>query len=372
MMTFDTSKLKKEEQAIFRLRELYAKYGYSQYKMSKFEEYDLYVRNKNFLISDSVITFTDTNGKLLALKPDVTLSIVKNSRAAAGQVQKVYYNENVYRISGKSQAYKEIMQVGLECIGDIDSYCIGEVLSLACQSLDAIGENYILGVSHMGLLSLILDRITVPQESRRALLECIAQKNTHEAATICRADGIDEERIALLQAFTNCSGDVTAAFESLYALQQDAEWQSTVQSFEQTVTGLPFSHLRIDFSVINDLRYYNGTVFQGYVAGIPERILSGGQYDNLMHRMEKKAGAIGFAIYLDRLESLDAAMPQYDIDTVLLYTAQDSPIAVRRVVEALTAEGIGVMAQKSVPEKLKYRQLLRITESGVETLETNA
>ena len=120
------------------------------------------------------------------------------------------------------------------------------------------------------------------------------------------------------------------------------------------------------------LTLQNGTVFQGYVAGIPERILSGGQYDNLMHRMEKKAGAIGFAIYLDRLESLDAAMPQYDIDTVLLYTAQDSPIAVRRVVEALTAEGIGVMAQKTVPEKLRYRQLLRITESGVETLETNA
>ena len=62
-----------QEKVIFSLRGLYRSYGYTQYKMSKFEEYDLYANNKDFLISDRVITFTDTNGKLMALKPDVTL-----------------------------------------------------------------------------------------------------------------------------------------------------------------------------------------------------------------------------------------------------------------------------------------------------------
>ena len=104
-MNIDKMKLKTDERAIFALRELYGKYGYSQYKMSKFEEYDLYVRNKNFLISDNIITFTDTNGKLMALKPDVTLSIIKNSKDEADQLQKVYYNENVYRISGSTKAF---------------------------------------------------------------------------------------------------------------------------------------------------------------------------------------------------------------------------------------------------------------------------
>ena len=75
----DKMLLKNDEKAVFALRSLYEKYGYSQFKMSKFEEYDLYVRNKDFLVSDNIITFTDTNGKLMALKPDVTLSIIKNS-----------------------------------------------------------------------------------------------------------------------------------------------------------------------------------------------------------------------------------------------------------------------------------------------------
>ena len=86
--------LKNEERAVFRLRELYRRHGYLPYKMSKFEEYDLYVRNKSFLVSDHILTFTDVDGKLMALKPDVTLSILKNCQGGPG-LQKVYYHENV-------------------------------------------------------------------------------------------------------------------------------------------------------------------------------------------------------------------------------------------------------------------------------------
>lgn len=116
-MNIDSNSLKYDERAIFVLRSLYSKYGYSYYKMSKFEEYDLYVRNKDFLVSDSVITFTDTNGRLMALKPDVTLSIIRHIKDEPGVVQKLFYNENVYRVSQKTRTFKEIMQVGLECVG---------------------------------------------------------------------------------------------------------------------------------------------------------------------------------------------------------------------------------------------------------------
>ena len=140
------------EQAAARLQGLYRQYGYLPYKMSKFEEYDLYVKNKEFLIGDGVITFTDTDGKLLALKPDVTLSIIQNSKDISGVTQKVYYNENVYRISGSTHTFKEIMQTGLECIGDIDIYSLSEVVMLAVRSLAVVSETYLLDLSHMGIV----------------------------------------------------------------------------------------------------------------------------------------------------------------------------------------------------------------------------
>ena len=76
-MKFDENVLENGERVAYGLGQLYHKYGYVRYKISKFEEYDLYVRNKDFLVSDRVITFTGEGGKLLALKPDVTLSIIK-------------------------------------------------------------------------------------------------------------------------------------------------------------------------------------------------------------------------------------------------------------------------------------------------------
>ena len=53
----DEALLKQDEQAVYTLRNLFRRYGYLPYKMSKFEEYDLYVRNKDFLVSDRIITF---------------------------------------------------------------------------------------------------------------------------------------------------------------------------------------------------------------------------------------------------------------------------------------------------------------------------
>ena len=89
-MELDWTILRSEEQTMYRLRGLYERYGYRRFKMSKFEEYDLYIRNKDFLVSDRMITFTDARGVLMALKPDITLSIIKNN---SGDSEKVYYNE---------------------------------------------------------------------------------------------------------------------------------------------------------------------------------------------------------------------------------------------------------------------------------------
>ena len=95
----------KNEKTLAALRDLYTSYGYAQYRMRKFEEYELYVRNKSFLTSDHMITFTDREGRLMALKPDVTLSIVKNTRENAG-TEKVYYHESVYREEKGSNSFQ--------------------------------------------------------------------------------------------------------------------------------------------------------------------------------------------------------------------------------------------------------------------------
>ena len=370
-MTLSNEVLKQDERAIFSLRSLYRSYGYSQFKMSKFEEYDLYVRNKSFLVSDHIITFTDTNGKLMALKPDVTLSIVKNSKDTPDCVQKVYYDENVYRVSGGHSSYREIMQAGLECIGAVDSYCIAEVLTLAIESLSQISPDFVLDVSHLGILSAVLEAIPVSDAGRAQLLHCVSEKNLHGVDEVCISEGITPEAASTLKALISGYGTVSTVLPKLASLL-DGESASLLDELASVLASVPSDKLRIDFSVTGDLRYYNGIVFKGFVNGIPQSILSGGQYDNLLKKMGRKSGAIGFALYLDLLEELADAPKEYDVDAVLLYDAKTPVNDVMQAVKALTEEGKTVSAQQTVPEKLRYRTLCKITEKGVETIETNA
>ena len=169
------------EQMALDLGALFESSGYLPYKMSKFEEYDLYARNKDFLISDGVITFTDLSGKLMALKPDVTLSIAKNSKDLPW-VQKVYYKENVYRVSRGAHGYKEIMQLGLEALGEIDDYTVLEVLSLAEQSLSRISDESVLEVSHLGIIKELTDSLGIPLECREQLVKLMTLGLTEKEA----------------------------------------------------------------------------------------------------------------------------------------------------------------------------------------------
>ena len=137
----ELTSLRPDERAGLRLRELYRSHGYLPYRMSKFEPYDLYVKNKSFLVSENILTFTDTDGRLMALKPDVTLSIVKNAQPPAGALEKVCYSENVYRTTAAGLGFREIMQTGLECIGNLDLAAMSEVLALAAESLAMLGDD---------------------------------------------------------------------------------------------------------------------------------------------------------------------------------------------------------------------------------------
>ena len=291
-----------QEKVIFGLRGLYRSYGYTQYKMSKFEEYDLYANNKDFLISDSVITFTDTNGKLMALKPDVTLSIIKNIKDRSEGVQKLFYNENVYRISKGNQSYKEIMQVGLECIGDISQEDIRQVIILAAKSLQSISENSVLNVTNLDLLSQVIGAAEQAGVKAADILECVEEKNE---AGLKKLD-LPENVLTVLSALIRASGRATQVLPALIK-NLDGLWDTaSLQSLLQLVGSIEDEEvskiLQVDFSVVSDINYYNGIIFKGFVEGVPSAVLSGGQYDKLMKKMKHSSSAVGFAVYLDMLD----------------------------------------------------------------------
>lgn len=307
-MNFLTDVLDKNEIVLYKLRKLYMDSGYKKYRMSKFEEYDLYVQNKDFLISSNIITFNDIDGKLMALKPDVTLSIIKNTKDNKDDVQKLFYNENVYRASNETQSFKEIMQAGVECIGNIDTKCICENIILAAKSLSMIKEDYILDISHLGIIEKITDTLELSKNGKKAILKAFGEKNVAAIDEILSSEGIEIDKGEPLKILIVTYGSFNTIINTLkekdfYPLIADE--LKLLEEISETVNKNGLSDkVRIDFSVINNMSYYNGIAFNGFIYGIPEGVLSGGQYDKLMNKMGKKSGAIGFAVYLDVLDRM--------------------------------------------------------------------
>lgn len=357
------SVLRSEERTVLTLRSLYERYGYKKYKMNKFEHYDLYSDNKSFLSGESIVTFADPKGKLLALKPDMTLSIVKNAPDDFSLPHKVYYSENVYRAQYPDSGIREIMQVGIEYIGEMDLYAETEVLTLACRSLSEISGNFIIGISHLGIITALYDASGLPDSAdvKKKISRCIAGKNVHELTAICEKYNIGSDytkrfcSLAKLYGTPDKTHDILA--ETVKDCPAAAEAAKELESICSVLTNEGYgANTAIDFSITNDMDYYNGITFLGFVDGVPQSVLSGGRYDSLVKKLGKNAGAVGFAVYPDRLEKLFSQNEDtaHD-DTVYLVYGNESPDRVLSRADLLSVAGHRVVCVKEMPADKSLR-----------------
>ena len=303
-MELDLDILRPQERLSLQLRLLYERAGFRQYRMGRFEEYGLYQENRRFLASDQVITFTDLDGRLLALKPDVTLSIAKNASVDPGDCGRFYYLENVYRPSQESHTFQEISQMGLECIGAVDGGVTAQVVSLACQSLALTGRDFVLELSHMGFVTGLLDAVGAPESIRPRLLTCIRDRNQHELQAA--AAGLSRQGTDALCRLGSLAGDWEAVLAAAEPIALNASMGAALTELRTLCETLAAEgrRIRLDLSLVNDMEYYNGLVLQGYLEGLPRAVLRGGRYDPLAEQFRPGAKAVGFALYLDELDRL--------------------------------------------------------------------
>lgn len=366
---FDEKRLRADERIAMTLRSIYESYGYTPYKMSKFEEYELYSNNIDFLGEGGVLTFTGVNGRLMALKPDVTLSIVKNFKGSSG-TQKVYYKENVYRCAGRGESFKELPQCGIECIGDVGSYETSEILFLAVKSLEVTERPFKLEISHMGVLASLIPDILSAQRIKDELFTCIKRKNTDGIKELAKTYGAEESDCSPLCEAIALNGSAMEVIASLKRLCP-TEGLSAVRELEEAVSFLIDlgykDNIGIDLSILNDMNYYRSLVFRGYIDCIPDGILSGGRYDDLVKKMGRDCKAIGFALSLNKLEELSRNESPDIIDAVVLYDKNTPAVTVFNCCQNLRDDGLYVVALPSYSENLGGRRIFDLTADGVIT-----
>ncbi len=347
-----------EDKLTIELAELFEKYGYKKYCMDKFEEYSFYSDNRDFLSGEGIIAFNNSDGRLMALKPDITLSIVKNSRISSDTLTKSYYNESVYRIGKNTHDYKEIKQTGVEVLGKLDAYSISEIILLALESLDKIDTENILSISHMSVISELIEKYNISRKLRKKIIEFIIGKNMHDLRKLLIENEIDADKFIEI---VSISGRIDCVVEKLEKFTTDGfDFEQAISDFKVISDTIRINdtdkNVTVDFSVLNNTDYYNGIIFQGFVKNAPNAVLAGGRYDNLANKIRKHTEAIGFAIYLDNLNLWYPNKKDFDTEIVIINNGSDAA-ELLKCVKNLTDNGHSVKVEYKKPTDYRFKTL---------------
>ena len=205
----------------------------------------------------------------------------------------------------------------------MDEAVTAQAVSLAIQSLALTGREYVLEVSHMGFVTGLFDAVGAPETIRPQLFICIQNRNWHELQEYAAAAGLSKQGIDALCKLGNLSGtweDVLARAEALALNAAMGAVLSELRTLCESLSGQT-EHLKLELSLVNDMKYYNGIVLQGFLVGLPRAVLKGGRYDPLAAQFRPGTRAIGYALYLDALNRLDSIDTNSEKEPIMLNVA---------------------------------------------------
>ena len=222
---------------------------------------------------------------------------------------------------------------------------------------------YVLEVSHIGILSGLLSSWGVHETAARTIINAFGEKNLPAVSEAVIACGLDEQAGDLLRTLCQAEGRADDVLRKLRSLPLPAKSEAAVQELcdiLDVVRVFGDHSINLDLSVTNDTEYYNGLIFRGFIDGVSCSVLSGGQYDHLLHSMGKSGSAIGFAIYMSELERLFAETGDKDFDVLLTYQPGTDPIRIAETVKSIVSQGASVRAQKHGASAATYDKLIEM------------
>ena len=291
---------------------LYEKRGYGSVATSSLEYYDVFNFESQTIPEENMFKLTDKSGRLVVLRPDNTTPL---ARIAATRLKnaprplKMFYNQNVFRISRDySGKRSEFNQTGIEIFGGNSEKADLEAIVTALRTLQEISDfyggaiKYKLELGHAKFCNELLDSLGLDKEKREAVIKYISAKNSSSLEVVL---GDGEEMKSAMQIIRQIprlygSKSVINDARKLCAGVNGAE--NALDYLEKLYTILDINgfseNISIDLATVNDMDYYTGVVFRGYLDYTGEAILGGGRYDNLMSNFDGDDAATGFGVNL--------------------------------------------------------------------------
>jgi|AGTN01.2.fsa_nt_gi ATP phosphoribosyltransferase, regulatory subunit len=331
------------------LRAAFIASGFDEMETPTYEFYDAFQSGVGAYLQESMIKFMDAKGRILVLRPDITVPI---ARAAATRMdlksaKRLFYIQNSFAAAQPAVGRAgEFTQAGVELIGDERCSADAEIIALAIKSLKVCGlKSFTADIGQVAYFKALIAGMGLEEAQADTLRHAVDSKDLMAVEAAADALKLGKEAKAQIMALPSLFGGCEV-FDKAISLTGNRDCAAAVENL-RSVYGLLCeyglgNYISVDFGMLHDIAYYSGIIFRGITPGIGFPVVSGGRYDELLSKFGRPAPATGFALGIKRvmiaMERQGLLGGYYDTAAVVSGDGQSCGKAYAYA-EALRAEG---------------------------------
>jgi histidyl-tRNA synthetase len=304
-------------------------HGFQRFEPPVVESFELLARKAGEEVAQQIYHFEDKSNRQLALRPEVTPSLVRMIAARPQQIVfpvKWWTIGQCFRYERMTRGRKrEHFQWNLDIVGEPSVQAEAWILACVTNALGALGlgpRDVRIHVNNRQVVAYLLCELGVPQEQHVDVFMVLDKKGKVPVETL--KEMLVEKGIAAQKAdevMAQLAGENVDSLSSGPLAASPAA--ADVRRLHDLSSAMGFAdYLHFDSGVVRGLAYYTGAVFEGFDAERRFRaIFGGGRYDNLFGDMTGAArpavgmgfGDVVIAEILTELKGLTPAKPQVEV-----------------------------------------------------------
>ncbi len=352
-----------------RLSALFKSRGYNRIITPSIEFFDVYDRDSAGILPEMMYKLTDSQGRLMVLRPDNTLPIARVAATRLRDMQlpiRLYYAQKVFIQSPSLGGFNdESAQSGIELIGAQGIRADLEIITTAIDALDECGaKDYRIEIGHAGFFKALSESLNVDDDVREEISLLIESKNYAALNDILDSLQSSKTTQAIKMLPRLFGGEEVLDEASKLCNSKDAKdaldyLRSVYSCLEDLGLG---KKINIDLGLVHRSNYYTGVVFRGYIEGSGITVLSGGRYDKLIGEFGHPLPATGFGVEVDALANAMLLRGEVRLPKpadILVFGEDGCEIKALRYISELTEKGF--ICENSVFEtaQISYEYAVR-------------
>ena len=339
------------------------RFGFGEVVTPTFEQSELFTLRSGQSIIDEMYVFKDKGDREMALRPEITASVIRffvNEMSNQPKPLKLYYVGNCFRYENpQSGRYREFFQLGAELIGSENPETDAEVISLAVHCIRASGlQDFHVRVGHIGVMkSLVLREVQDPVVAGK-VLRMVDKEDFTAMGDMFDANSLSRNLFDRITTLADTRGG-TEILDSV----DDAEAQQYLKELFETLKVQGVEDVELDLGIVRGLDYYTGMVFEidAPKLGAEKQILGGGSYTLSELFGGEAVFSTGFAIGIDRVMlALEAEqeLPEYTpLDAYVVPTEDAMRKYAFAIVSKIRSKGLRAdvdLMRRNMSKNLKY------------------